>query len=288
MTTRAEVVGCLQPAPNNGKALVMGDLGRTLREAREQAGLSLSGMAKRTGYSRGYIGNVETGIRPVTPAFIKAYERVLGEDLRRRQLLLGSISALASASAPDTAASIANDINGGRTGMLTGIQTTHMTDRAVASLVARHAPALGSLAKWARSGKAILRVNAAGILAKVGSPTIDNEAVNVLRVDAGVRDLYLTAVIHRVLGVPWDNAANMAASSEPVATPEHLQSFAAELSNPNDSGARYCSLLMLARAQPHDPAAVNSALISALRTEPARENLRAVGAALAGINPLKI
>ncbi len=42
-------------------------------------------MAKRTGYSRNYIGNVETGVRAVTPDVIREYESVLGEDLKRRQ-----------------------------------------------------------------------------------------------------------------------------------------------------------------------------------------------------------
>lgn len=55
----------------------MSDLGSTLRRARVAAGLSLSGMAKRTGYSRSYLGNAETGIRQVTPGLIRAYERVL-------------------------------------------------------------------------------------------------------------------------------------------------------------------------------------------------------------------
>lgn len=264
----------------------MSDLGRTLREAREQAGLSLTGMAKRTGYSRSYLGNVETGVRAVNPDVIRQYENVLGEDLRRRQLLLGTFSALAAGAAPDTAASIANDINSARTGMLTGVQTTHATDRAVASLVARNAPSIASLAKWSRSGKALLRVNAVGILAKVGSPTIDNEAVSVLRADGETRELYQTAVLHRVLGLDWDASANLAASPEPF-SPEHLLSLRAELANPNDSGARYCSVLLLARNQRTEPT-VTDALLSALRTEPSRENLRAIGAALAGFNPLKI
>ncbi|GIE89410.1 helix-turn-helix domain-containing protein [Actinoplanes regularis] len=264
----------------------MSDLGRTLREAREQAGLSLAGMAKRTGYSRGYIGNVETGVRAVTPDVIRKYESVLGEDLKRRQLLLGTISALAAGAAPDTAASIANDINGGRTGMLTGVQTTHATDRAVASLVARNSPSIASLTKWSRSGKALLRVNAAGILAKVGSPTIDNEAVSVLQADGESRELYLTAVLHRVLGLDWDASANLAASSAPL-SPDQLQVLKAELSNPNDSGARFCSVLLLSRNQRAEPH-ITDALLSALRSESSRENLRAIGAALAGVNPLKI
>lgn len=264
----------------------MSDLGRTLREARVQAGLSLSGMAKRTGYSRSYIGNVETGVRAVTPDVIRRYESVLGEDLKRRQLLLGTVSTLAAGAAPETASCIANDINGGRTGMLIGLQTTHATDRVVASMVAGNAPSIAALARWSRSGKALLRVNAAGILAKVGSPTIDNEAVSVLRADAETRELYLTAVLHRVLGLEWNAATNLAASPEPFSL-KQLELLSGELSNPNDSGARYCAVLLLSRRRQTEPEAT-SALLSALRSETCRENLRAIGAALAGVNPLKI
>jgi transcriptional regulator with XRE-family HTH domain len=198
------------------------DLGRTLREAREQAGLSLSGIAKRTGYSRSYLGNVETGVRPVTPDLIKAYERALGDDVKRRQLIVGSVAALAASSAPDAAASIANDINSGRSGFLTGFQTTHATDRAVASLIARQPHSIASLVRWSDKGKPLLRVNAAGILAKIGSPTTDNEAVAVLQADNETRDLYLTAVIHRVLETSWDDAANLASSRSPLPGPNQL------------------------------------------------------------------
>jgi transcriptional regulator with XRE-family HTH domain len=261
------------------------DLGRTLREARQQAGLSLSGMAQRTGYSRSYVGNVETGVRAVTPDVIRAYERVLGDDLKRRQLLLGSIAALAASSAPDAAISIAADVRSGRNGLLTAMQTTHSTDKAVAALVAQDSGSVASLVKWAGAGKSLLRVNAAGILAKMRSPTIDNEAVTVLRSDGDVRELYLTSVASRVLSLPWDDAASLAASGGHLPTPEAVQAISAELSNEADAGARWCSAVLLARTRDHDPA-VSDALISALRTEPSREVLRTIGSALAGIDPL--
>ncbi len=71
----------------------MSELGRKLREARDAAGLSLAGMASRTGYSRSYLGNVETGERAATLDVIKAYERALGDSVNRRQLILGSLAA---------------------------------------------------------------------------------------------------------------------------------------------------------------------------------------------------
>jgi transcriptional regulator with XRE-family HTH domain len=265
----------------------MGGLGLTLRRAREQAGLSLSGMAKRTGYSRSYLGNVETGIRQVTPDLIRAYERVLGDDLKRRQLLVGSIAALAATSTPDAATAIANDISGGRAELLAGMQTSHTTDKAIAAYVARDPASIACLAKWSRSGRAVLRVNATGILAKVRSPLVDNEAVTVLRGDGDVRELYLTAVIARVLNLPWDDAGDLARGGAPP-SPEAVPALSAELGNPADAGARWCSALLLARARQDDPTAVTDALITALRTEPSGEVLRTIGSALAGIDPLKM
>lgn len=47
------------------------------------------------------------------------------------------------------------------------------------------------------------------------------------------------------------------------------------------------SVLLLARRQQAEPE-VTAALLSALRSETSREYLRAIGAALAGVNPLKI
>jgi predicted DNA-binding protein with PD1-like motif len=41
----------------------MSDLGERLKQARTEAGVSLAGMALRTGFSRSYLGNVETGAR---------------------------------------------------------------------------------------------------------------------------------------------------------------------------------------------------------------------------------
>jgi hypothetical protein len=143
-----------------------------------------------------------------------------------------------------------------------------------------------SLIKWAGSGKSVLRVNAAGILAKVGSPLVNNEAVGVLRADGDVRTLYLTAVISRVLGVRWDDANDLAQGNGRLPSYEAVQAFTTELTNPNDAGARWCSVMLLARSRADDPATVTDALIGALRTEPGRENLRTIGLVLGGRDPL--
>jgi transcriptional regulator with XRE-family HTH domain len=41
--------------------------GAMLRAAREAAGVSLSALATQAHYSKSYLGNVETGEKPVTP-----------------------------------------------------------------------------------------------------------------------------------------------------------------------------------------------------------------------------
>lgn len=66
-----------------------GDFGTSLRLAREAARISLAGMAKRAGYSKSHLGNVENGKRAATPDVVLAYERELGHSVQRRGVLSG-------------------------------------------------------------------------------------------------------------------------------------------------------------------------------------------------------
>ncbi len=61
----------------------MDNLGAVLRAARTAAKVSLSGMAKLTHYSKPYLGQLETGHRPISPEHVKTYEQVLGVDIER-------------------------------------------------------------------------------------------------------------------------------------------------------------------------------------------------------------
>jgi transcriptional regulator with XRE-family HTH domain len=252
------------------------------------AGLSLSGMARRTGYSRSYLGNVETGTRDVTPAIIRAYEKVLGDDVNRRSLLLGMASAVAATAVPDVAVDVVRDIAAERSKLLSTVQTSHETDRAIGALIARDTPSVASLYRWMAKGSAILRVNSAGILSKIGSPSIDDDVVRALAADYESRNLYLTAVVSRVLTMPWEDAALFARSDQPLQDTVHIQRVASEARNRADSGARWCSTILLARTRSADPSTIDDALRTALREEQSRENLRAIAAALAGINPATV
>ncbi|WP_433262730.1 helix-turn-helix domain-containing protein [Actinosynnema sp. CS-041913] len=84
----------------------MSETARTLRAAREAAGLSLAVMAQRTHYSKSLLGMVENGQRTATPELVAAYERVLnaqglGEDVNRRELLAAAAAVFAGANAPE-------------------------------------------------------------------------------------------------------------------------------------------------------------------------------------------
>ena len=55
----------------------MSELGAALRAAREAAGVSLTGMATRTHYSKPLLGLLETGKRTIRPEHVEAYSRAL-------------------------------------------------------------------------------------------------------------------------------------------------------------------------------------------------------------------
>lgn len=55
----------------------MSDLGAALRAAREAAGVSLAGMARRTHYSKPLLGLLEQGKRTIKPDHVSAYSRAL-------------------------------------------------------------------------------------------------------------------------------------------------------------------------------------------------------------------
>ncbi|WP_433616915.1 helix-turn-helix domain-containing protein [Dactylosporangium sp. CA-139114] len=225
------------------------DLGATLRQAREAAGITLSGMAARTPYSKSHLGNVECGTRSVTPDVIRAYERVLGDDMDRRQLLVGAVSALVAAGVPDVASDIAMSVRAQRYGLLASTQTSHAVDKTIAALVSRDTPSVAALTKWARTGSPVLRVSAAGILAKVGSPLLDGQVARHLVADAEVRGLYLTAVASRVFAMLWDEAGQIVSDSAATYA-DRIAELSVEVANAADAGARWCSIVLLARARP--------------------------------------
>ena len=111
---------------------------------------------------------------------------------------------------------------------LAQLQTTHATDLALGRLAAADRPALWRLARWADDGHSdILRVNAAGVLAKTGDLEFAGLPAAVLGRDRDVKTRYLRAMVARV--------------------GRDTNRLCAEVQNPADSGARWCAAWLLAR-----------------------------------------
>ena len=97
----------------------------------------------------------------------------------------------------------------------------------------------------------VLRVNAAGILAKVPGPAEAVYVAAALDRDLDVRSRYMTAVIARVCGLDWPVAAQLAAN--PAGFPQPVlvaQRFAREAISDRDAGARWCAAAMLQALSP--------------------------------------
>jgi transcriptional regulator with XRE-family HTH domain len=193
---------------------------------------------------------------------------VMEGHVRRRDMLrltgaaaLGAVAA-APAGSPDSRELFAS-IAAGDPQPLAQIQTSHATDLALGRLTSTDRPVMWRLARWADDGDSdILRVNAAGVLAKTGDLEVAGLPAVMLGRDPAVRARYLRAMVARV---GHDTGL-----------------LAAEMLNPADSGARWCAAWLLAR---DGSAASRQALAQALRTEPVTENVRAFGLLLNGENP---
>jgi transcriptional regulator with XRE-family HTH domain len=136
-------------------------------------------------------------------------------------------------------------------GPLATMQTTHATDLLIASKV--EPSSARSLERWMTDGSdAVLRVNAAGILAKLPGQAAASKVARTLTHDAETRQLYMTAVVSRVCAVEWSEAAQVVA--DPLARPARAPFLAARLAtetlNPRDAGARWCSAEMLRDLSP--------------------------------------
>jgi transcriptional regulator with XRE-family HTH domain len=227
-------------------------VGETLRAARDAAGISLSVMATRTHYSKPYLSMVETGKRAATTAVISAYERVLGigqlgDKVNRRDFF--KVAGLLAGNAK-VAAELAASVAGNDPSPLATVQTTHGTDLAIAARADRGMVA--HLRRWLDDGDdAILRVNAAGILAKVPGQCEASFVTAALSRDSDVRCRYLTAVVARVCALDWPIAAQLAENPASFLQPTlAAQRFAREAVSDRDAGARWCAAAMLQALSP--------------------------------------
>jgi transcriptional regulator with XRE-family HTH domain len=251
-------------------------LGSLIRDLREALGYSQGRLAAVLGelsgsdtLTREYVSRWERGQRrpsrywlPHLASALRVPLRTLEAENVRRRAFLRLAAASPLVHIPDTAAELLASIASGDPGPLTDVQTTHHTDLAVSRLVSEDRRSLLHLARWMTDGDTpVLRVNAAGILAKTHGDLLDEVALALGR-DDDARGRYLWALTRRV----GDSVA----------------ALAGEVRNPRDAGARWCAASLL--GQDGSPAA-RAARTDARHREPVRENVRAIGLILSGANP---
>lgn len=192
---------------------------------------------------------------------------------------------------------IFGDLAQGNSGLLATTQTSHDTDQVIRRFVQHDNACVPVLSQWMNNGNTpVLRVNSAGILAKLGEADIADSVIAVLRQDIETRNLYLTAVASRVLSLPWEHAGSLAfgnpeLTSQSAMSSDQAAGFAVQLSqevrNSQDGAARWCSVVLLSRIAQPVPDLVTNSLQETLRGEQCRENLRAIASALSSADPLR-
>jgi transcriptional regulator with XRE-family HTH domain len=185
------------------------------------------------------------------------------------------------------AAVVFNSISSGSSTRLATAQTTHATDLVLAQFASDDADSMANLGRWMTGGSTpVLRVNAAGVLAKMNAAETTDSVVVALRSDHAARALYLAAVASRVLRISWSDAARVATGS-PISG-DGIEALAGELRNPRDAAARWCSAVLIHQAGAANRANVIAAVADALGSERSAENLRTMAALAAGADPITV
>lgn len=256
-------------------------IGPFIADLREALGLSqgdlatlLCDLSERATLTREDVSRWERAKRTPGPFWLPYLATALevplplleAERVKRRTFITAaSLAPFAQTPMGKTAHGVMTSIASGDTGPLTLVQTSHHTDLLISALVTQDQASMYRLARWMEDGDTdVLRVNAAGILAKTPATDLADRVSLCLARDVAVGRRYLTAVQARI--------------------GDDIRALTAEVTNPRDIGARWCAAQVLGRVG--TPAA-RDALTSALRNEPVRENIRAIALTLNGDTPWK-
>lgn len=224
--------------------------GAVLRAARLDAGLSLAAMSRATSYSKAYLGNVETGRRPVTVDIVKAYEKELGpigdDMLRRRDITHPRVL---KAGRP-TLTELARSIDSGRPGAI----AEQPTSRAVDFFLAAKIGASGSdhLRDWMRTGRtSTLRANALAVLSKMSHRTDTELIIECLETDDRVRFLSLASEVSKLMQWDWDTSRAIARNPKIAPQPRKLaRALTKEALLESDAESRWCGSYLLKELVP--------------------------------------
>jgi transcriptional regulator with XRE-family HTH domain len=166
-------------------------------------------------------------------------------DVQLRRIFAASVAGNA-----EVLTELAASVAGNDPGPLATVQTTHQVDMAVAALADHRA--IIYLRRWLDDGRdSVLRVNAAGILAKLPGQGEASRVADALSRDGEVRDRYMTAVVARVCGIDWPTASGLVREPSMFPRPALVAGrFAHEAVSSRDVGARWCSAAMLQALSP--------------------------------------
>ena len=220
--------------------------GPALRSAREYAGFSLSAMADKSRFSKGYLGQVETGARPVTMEVVTAYEKVLGAGMRRKDITHPRLQRIRD---KKELARVQAAVESGDPDIFAEGPTSSTIDAAVAPIVG---PAgVRHFQQWAQEGAtSTLRANAVSILGFLPGRENADLVADILENDRLVRRLCLASEVSRLM--QWDWPTSKAVAKDPTTAPEPRK-LAAKLAKEalsKDSEARWCAGWLLQRLAP--------------------------------------
>lgn len=223
------------------------DLGRLLRSARLDAGLSLAQMALETHFSKPYLGQVETGVRMATVDVVAAYERVLGEDMWRKEI---THPGLIQVTGWTRLRALRDFVESGEPAVFAQAPTAHATDIAIGSRVSPDG--VRQFRRWMVDGKSsTLRTNALSVVAKLPGRANADLVVQVLEDDVNVRRLCLASDISRLTQVDWQTA--LRAADDPCSHPQPRRlagRLTREAIDPKDTESRWCAGYLLRKLAP--------------------------------------
>jgi transcriptional regulator with XRE-family HTH domain len=226
------------------------DLGVVLREARQEAGISLGRMARLTAYSKSYLGNIETGRRPVTVDIIAVYERELGpigDDMLRRRDITHPRTLKAD---KPTLTQLARSIDSGDPSALANTPTSRSIDF---FLAAKLSPTgTDHVREWVRTGRtSTLRANALAVISKMGRESDTPLIIECLENDDQVRFLSLASEVSKLMQWDWETSKRVAKQPHTAPQPRKLaKALTKEALLDTDAESRWCGAHLLKELVP--------------------------------------
>lgn len=221
--------------------------GDQLRSARLYMRLSLSEMADATAYTKSYLGLVETGRKPVTLDVLAAYERVLGDGMKRRDLVHPRLVKIDTREDRDR---VLRAVEAGDPDVFATGPTSSSVDSVIAPNLTEDG--IRNFRIWAVEGKtSTLRANAISVLGFLPGRENAEVVVKALEADPKVRRLCLASEVSRLMQWDWGTSLGVADDPTTAPAPKKLAAkLAREAVDPKDSESRWCAGYLLQHMAP--------------------------------------